>query len=1090
MNKKFTLFSCLSILWIGLHAQFNYKIATASVISGTYTDLGTSGSSITTANFDDANSAATPIGFTFNYSGQAFTNFVLNTNGFIKLGSTAPGTANIFGINSTSIAGGVLLTDPATQYCISPFNHDLTGGVTPEYRVSTAGSVGSRICTIQWKDVVDKTTTPVVQMASMNFQVRLYETSNIVEFVYGTFTASGNATNFKTAGAGLIGADTTAANTIFMRKGSTQAWTAAIFASRGTVSSAAFQSLSFRNTVLPVAGITYRFTPQFTNDLSVIRVEGLGKSALPFTNPETISAKITNVGSTASSPFTSVGLVITGANPTTNVVTIPSLAPGASTTITVGVRNPTNIGTDTIRVGITPDDNNTNNISTLVQSVNNTTVSYSTIDPIAGGLGYNTGSGLIACKYKINTTRFVKAVNITISNDAATVGQTIYALALDSNGLILHRSPNYVVLAGDLGTTKTFTLDTAAKVTAGPFFVAMAQTVGSIGYFPSAYQTESNPARSGAYYTGALTGGTMTPNFTIGRFMVEAVLDGADAQLVSVSSNATCPANNRSIDVVIKNNDVLPLNLAVDSIFVVATTTGPIAQGFVKKLNSGTIAPGASQTFNITNLGNFSNAGTYALKAQLALAKDLIASNDSISVSTVVTPFVVNLGADISTCNASTLLDAGNLGSTYLWNNASTNQTLNVTANGQYSVLVTTPAGCSDNDTINVVLNSGVATSTISPKTATICVGDSSIFIGGPSGGVYSVNAPSGKFIATAFGVFDVVYSVTSICGTATDTAKVTVNALPVVTATATPPAVCVGSISTLTGGGALTYVWNNGVIDGLPIIPATTGSYTVIGTGANGCSNSATVSITVNSLPTVSGTATPPSVCVGASTILSGAGALTYAWNFGVTNGVAFVPTASLNYTVTGTDANGCINTATVPVLVNQLPVVSFTTSVPQPYCAGSNVTLTGTPAGGSYSITAGNPAAISGNIFNAPSVGPYTVEYSFTDANTCTGTASQIFVINCVTGIEAIAIDQNVRINAMPNPNNGTFELNIQNTQSDKAIVKVLSMDGSVLSTKAYDLQGNTSIKMNANNYAAGIYYVNVSNSVFNKTIKIVKQ
>jgi trimeric autotransporter adhesin len=244
MTRKFTILSFLAFACLGMKAQFNYKIGTSSVVSGTYVDLGTSGTAITTANTDDANSAATPIGFTFNYAGQTFTDFILNTNGFIKLGTVAPASAAIFGSSSASIDGGVLLASPAIQYCISPFNHDLIGGVAVEYRVSTVGSVGSRICTIQWKNVVDKTTTPVVQMASINFQIRLYETSNIIEFVYGTFTASTNASNFKTAAAGLIGMDTTAANTIFIRKNSGTAWINAFFANRTTVVNTTFQSLN------------------------------------------------------------------------------------------------------------------------------------------------------------------------------------------------------------------------------------------------------------------------------------------------------------------------------------------------------------------------------------------------------------------------------------------------------------------------------------------------------------------------------------------------------------------------------------------------------------------------------------------------------------------------------------------------------------------------------------------------------------------------------------------------------------------------------------------------------------------------------
>ncbi|HEX8348497.1 MAG TPA: hypothetical protein VF598_00920, partial [Hymenobacter sp.] len=75
---------------------FSYSTASASNISGTYTDLASTGTAITTANTDDANSTAQDIGFTFSYNGINFTQFVLNTNGFIKLGATAPSAAAMF----------------------------------------------------------------------------------------------------------------------------------------------------------------------------------------------------------------------------------------------------------------------------------------------------------------------------------------------------------------------------------------------------------------------------------------------------------------------------------------------------------------------------------------------------------------------------------------------------------------------------------------------------------------------------------------------------------------------------------------------------------------------------------------------------------------------------------------------------------------------------------------------------------------------------------------------------------------------------------------------------------------------------------
>ena len=150
--------------------------------------------------------------------------------------------------------------------------------------------------------------------------------------------------------------------------------------------------------------------------------------------------------------------------------------------------------------------------------------------------------------------------------------------------------------------------------------------------------------------------------------------------------------------------------------------------------------------------------------------------------------------------------------------------------------------------------------------------------------------------------------------------------------------AVCSGTAVTLSGSGANTYTWNNGVSNGVAFTPAATQTYTVTGTNANGCSNTAQVTVTVNALPTVSAGQNQV-VCAGTAVTLNGSGANTYTWNNGVSNGVAFTPAATQTNTVTGTNANGCSNTAQVTITVNALPIVSAGNN--QTVCNGSQVTL-----------------------------------------------------------------------------------------------------------------------------------------------------
>ncbi len=103
------------------------------------------------------------------------------------------------------------------------------------------------------------------------------------------------------------------------------------------------------------------------------------------------------------------------------------------------------------------------------------------------------------------------------------------------------------------------------------------------------------------------------------------------------------------------------------------------------------------------------------------------------------------------------------------------------------------------------------------------------------------------------------------------------------------------------------------------------------------------------------------------------------------------FTPTSGV-YEVTATGFNGCsVNSASV--IVNPLPAVSFS-GLPAFCCPTSPaVTLTGSPAGGTFSGW-----GISGNIFDpaASGSGIYSITYTYTDVNGCSNSASQMVTIN----------------------------------------------------------------------------------------------
>jgi hypothetical protein len=244
-----------------------------------------------------------------------------------------------------------------------------------------------------------------------------------------------------------------------------------------------------------------------------------------------------------------------------------------------------------------------------------------------------------------------------------------------------------------------------------------------------------------------------------------------------------------------------------------------------------------------------------------------------------------------------------------------------------------------------------------------------------------SVGAKSGTITATSTGATGV-----------TTTVSGTVNALPTVTVTkaetsgttSNDAVICSGASITLSGGGALSYVWNNSITNGSSFAPSTTTAYTVTGTDANGCVNTAIQTVTVNALPTVtvtkaetSGTSSNDAIiCSGASITLSGGGASSYVWNNSITDGSSFAPSTTTAYTVTGTDLNSCVNTAIETVTVNPLPNISISGTTTNPEL----VTLTAS-GGSTYVWSDGSSTNTANNTFDAS--GLYSL--SVTDANGC---------------------------------------------------------------------------------------------------------
>ncbi|PKP00747.1 MAG: hypothetical protein CVU11_17035, partial [Bacteroidetes bacterium HGW-Bacteroidetes-6] len=178
-------------------------------------------------------------------------------------------------------------------------------------------------------------------------------------------------------------------------------------------------------------------------------------------------------------------------------------------------------------------------------------------------------------------------------------------------------------------------------------------------------------------------------------------------------------------------------------------------------------------------------------------------------------------------------------------------------------------------------------------------------------------------------------------------------------------------------------------------VSPSSTTTYTVTGT-TSGCSNTANVTVNVNSLPNVTASATYPSLCPGENTDITASGASNYTWatlGSGATQNVS--PASTTTYYVTGTDGNSCSSTAQVTVTITSAPTVSASATTPN-LCLGLSTTINASGAANyswDQSLGAGSTHIITPLVTTT-----YTV--TGTTASGCSATADVTVTVNPVPG------------------------------------------------------------------------------------------
>jgi gliding motility-associated-like protein len=449
---------------------------------------------------------------------------------------------------------------------------------------------------------------------------------------------------------------------------------------------------------------------------------------------------------------------------------------------------------------------------------------------------------------------------------------------------------------------------------------------------------------SGASATLTATGASTynwTPGGTNNPLTVTPV--SSTSYTVTGTSAAGCTATD-AIQVTV---NALPVSNLSNNIFICQGKTATLDGG-----NPGSTynwSSGAStQTIDVTNAGTYSVVVTTSNGCQA-------------TASAVVTVGQLpnNSAQTFLTCAGTpVVLNALNPGCTYLWSNGSTSQTITVNGAGLYNVKITNANGCSSTMS-NLVKASPLPMANFTP--AATCLGGITTLVNQSitngialqslawnMGDGSNANTPTVTHTYTAAGNYSVSLTVTTADGcTSSVTKNLSVNPVPVATINAAPTCQNVplqfSANATISTGSVTAYNWNFG--DGSSsnsLSPShqyqTAGikNVTLVVTSNLGCADTVNATTTILGIPSVSFTA--QNACEGSpvsftnNSMAGGAALSNYNWNFGdnttSTNAqpsTSYAAAGVYNVTLTVTDANGCIVTATNPVTAYAIPAVNF---------------------------------------------------------------------------------------------------------------------------------------------------------------------
>ena len=1023
--KKSLFIAIFSILHFASYGQTTAAAYCFGASTGTYSSISSTGTSITTGmNADDKTKIGIAIGFSFVFCGTTYTTLSASSNGWISLANSSSTTYDNDDGPSMIPSAGFLM----------PFWDDLSGTSGNSYYL-LSGSSPNRVFTVEWNSWKN-----ITGSGTGNFQVKLYEGTNVIQYLYnGSYT--GNSAT--------IGIAQSTSDYLVLNNGTTSA----------TASSTAFNTGIGS---LPTGGGTFTFTPN--------------PNLSNFTSPSVV-AGCPGGASTATVNSTSLG---TGTFTVTYNLSGANSASAHTATLTMETSN----GTFAIPAADLPNAGATTLTITGIQNA------AGCLKPVSSS---NTASFTVAAQPSgaslasslANPSCTGGSMNLSVSGLSGGAGTTTYTWSgpgITTTTGTSSVSPSFAPGAGtgvySVGISFSGAGCNTTSAATATYTVAAQPSIGTLTT-PAATAFCTTPVQLTA---GTVAGGTGTPTYTWSGPGIAATTGSSGTSPVFSPTVSVLSSGAYSVSLSYSGAGCVTATKATTSIYTVTpvpsisgvTTNSPLCTGATLSLTAGSPANVAAFSWAgpVAIAGNTTAAASVSPVTTGASGTYTLAINNGAGIGcaqTFTTSVTVSNAPSLSggisnsspVCEGGTLLLSSSGPSNvagYTWAgpaaiSSSTSANAGVpgiaaAGAGVYSLAVNngTGPGCVVTYTTSVTVN--VAPNAFGITGGGIyCAGGSGVAVG-LSGSASGINyqlykgataigspvAGTGSAISfglqTAAGTYTVLATnaSTSCTNSMSGSASVVVSPIPNVYAITGGGSYCSGGSGTAVGlsgsDAGVSYQLYNGAATVGSAVPGTggainfgiqtVGSYSVMANPGSSCATpmSGTAPVVTTALPTAYAVTGGGGYCTGSAGVHIGLSSSATGVNYQLYNGGTAIGSmaggtgAALDmgvYSVTGTysvqattAATGCTNamTGTVSVSVNPLPA-AFAVTGGGSYCSGGPglaVGLAGSVTGVNYQLyngaaTVGSALAGTGSAigFGTQSAsGTYTV-LATNVANSC---------------------------------------------------------------------------------------------------------